>query len=250
MQTEEFFYSEEGLKERQSKLKLLKNCGIYFIQNKINNHIYIGSSLNIKQRFSNHKSTLRHNRHKNQHLQNAWNKYGEENFEFIIEQHLSNIESLLIRENKYIRIYKPEYNNIQVNFEQKFFHSEETKKKIGEKSKQKFIKNPELRAHLKTFNSNRIPWNKGKTGQMSLEHRLKLSEAMKARHPVMLSKESIAKIVEKTSKPIHQYDLDGNFIKIWKSTIEAARFYSAKNSGNFSTAVKKGIKLYNSYWKR
>jgi hypothetical protein len=39
-----------------------------------------------------------------------------------------------------------------------------------------------------------------------------------------------------------KYDLDGNFI--------AARFYGTNNSGNFSTSTKKGIKLYNSYWKK
>ena len=33
------------------------------------------------------------------------------------------------------------------------------------------------------------------------------------------------------------------------SATEAAKFYNAKGSGNFCKAVKKGIKLYNSYWK-
>ena len=64
------------------------------------------------------------------------------------------------------------------------------------------------------------------------------------------SKEIIDKIASKNSIPINQYDLDGNFIRSWKSRAEAARFYKAKSSGNFTTAVKKGIKLYNSYWKK
>ena len=33
------------------------------------------------------------------------------------------------------------------------------------------------------------------------------------------------------------------------SATEAAKFYNTKGSGNFCKAVKKGIKLYNSYWK-
>ena len=41
-----------------------------------------------------------------------------------------------------------------------------------------------------------------------------------------------------------------NLNKEWKSATEAARFYNAKNSGNFCKAVKEGIKLYNSYWKK
>ena len=250
MQTEEFFYSEEGIKERELKLKVFKNCGIYVIQNTINNHIYIGSSINLKQRFSQHKSTLRNNTHKNKHLQSAWNKYGEENFEFIIIEHTSNIKKVLNRENIHIRLYKPEYNNIQVNNDEKFFHSEETKKKIGEKSKQKFINNPNLLFNFIESRKGKPAWNKGLKGIYTLETRKKISEAMKKRTPIKHSKEIIDKIVSKNSIPIYQYDLEGNFIKEWKSATEAARFYNAKNSGNFCKAVKEGIKLYNSYWKK
>ena len=250
MQTKEFFYSEKGIRERELKLKVLKNCGIYIIQNTINNHVYIGSSINLKQRFSQHRSTLRNNTHKNKHLQSAWNKYGEKNFEFIIIEHISNIKKVLSRENRYIRLYKPEYNNIQVNNEERFFHSEETKKKIGEKSKQKFIDNPTLLLNFIESKKGKPAWNKGLKGSCSLEARKKLSETMKKRAPVKLSQEIIDKIVFKNSIPIYQYDLKGNFIKKWKSGAEAARFYNAKNSGNFCKAVKKGIKLYNSYWKK
>ena len=60
------------------------NCGIYAIRNKINNKLYIGQSHNIKIRWQMHKAVLRNNRAANIHLQNAWNKYGEYNFEFLI----------------------------------------------------------------------------------------------------------------------------------------------------------------------
>lgn len=59
-------------------------CGIYFISNKINNKLYIGQSINIEQRWNAHKRELRNNIHENSKLQRAWNKYGEENFEFLI----------------------------------------------------------------------------------------------------------------------------------------------------------------------
>ena len=58
--------------------------GIYMIRNIINNKVYIGQSSDLKDRLAHHKSSLRHNRHYSSYLQNAWNKYGEENFEFII----------------------------------------------------------------------------------------------------------------------------------------------------------------------
>jgi len=59
-------------------------CGIYTITNKIDNKIYVGYSINCFKRFSEHKSLLVNNKHKNDHLQNAWNKYGKENFVFEI----------------------------------------------------------------------------------------------------------------------------------------------------------------------
>lgn len=62
----------------------LKVSGIYCIENKINNKTYIGSSKNLYQRLLKHFALLRHNKHENAHLQSAWNKYGEESFEWFI----------------------------------------------------------------------------------------------------------------------------------------------------------------------
>lgn len=59
-------------------------CGIYKIVNITNSKVYIGQSNNIKKRWTEHRSALNNNRHVNVHLQNAWNKYGENNFEFVI----------------------------------------------------------------------------------------------------------------------------------------------------------------------
>ena len=57
---------------------------IYAIENLINHKKYIGQTKNPKTRKCSHFSKLRHNKHINQHLQNAWNKYGESNFKFYI----------------------------------------------------------------------------------------------------------------------------------------------------------------------
>lgn len=172
---------QEFLAQREERLKILQNCGIYIIQNLINGNIYIGSSSNIKRRFSQHKSTLRHNTHKNKHLQNAWNKYGEENFEFIIIERHAYLEKIIGRENKCISLYKPEYNNIKVNLEGRFVHSEETKRKIGLKSKEKFIKNPALKQQIINLHKGKEPWNKGKKGIYSKETLEKMSQARKCK---------------------------------------------------------------------
>lgn len=58
--------------------------GVYQIKNKLNNKIYVGSSVNIEQRIKAHQKALNTNSHNNHYLQNAWNKYGESNFEFSV----------------------------------------------------------------------------------------------------------------------------------------------------------------------
>jgi group I intron endonuclease len=55
--------------------------GVYEIKNKINEKIYLGCSSNIDKRLRKHFKDLSKNRHFNIHLQNAYNKYGMDNFE-------------------------------------------------------------------------------------------------------------------------------------------------------------------------
>lgn len=57
---------------------------IYSIKNIINNKRYIGQTVNIKKRKSYHFWSLNNNRHFNSKLQNDFNKYGFDNFEFKI----------------------------------------------------------------------------------------------------------------------------------------------------------------------
>lgn len=60
------------------------SIGIYKIKNILNGKVYIGQSVDIEKRWSTHIAELKNNYHYNIHLQSAWNKYGEENFEFSI----------------------------------------------------------------------------------------------------------------------------------------------------------------------
>lgn len=52
--------------------------GVYQIRNLLNGKLYVGSVSHKKgfaDRWSKHRTTLRHKKHFNQHLQCAWNKY-------------------------------------------------------------------------------------------------------------------------------------------------------------------------------
>ena len=83
-----------------------KICGVYKITNMINGKIYIGSSNNIHNRWSQHKTSLNAKTHNNIHLQNAWNLYGDHNFKFeIIEECSPDIQ--YEREQYYLNILNP-----------------------------------------------------------------------------------------------------------------------------------------------
>lgn len=108
--------------------KDLRKAGIYCIENTENKKVYIGSSKNIYQRLLKHFALLRHNKHQNGHLQNAWNKYGEDVFrwyvlEFCPEDKLTETEQLCID------LFGAEYNITRIV--ERNILSEESRTKQG-----------------------------------------------------------------------------------------------------------------------
>lgn len=85
-------------------------CGIYMIRNILNNKVYIGKSVDIKRRWTNHKTNLDNNIHDNKHLQSSWNKYGKNCFDFSIVEECAESE-LNNREIYYIQFYRS-YNSL------------------------------------------------------------------------------------------------------------------------------------------
>ncbi len=81
--------------------------GIYLIKNTLNNKVYVGRSVQIELRTKQHISLLVQNQHANKHLQNSWNKYGEEAFTFeILDTDISEDSELSQLEQLYIDQYQ------------------------------------------------------------------------------------------------------------------------------------------------
>lgn len=100
------------------KISLVENkgiptkAGIYRIINTINNKYYIGSSLNISDRISNHKYLLKNNKHKSPYLQNAVNKYSIDNFvvevlEIIPDEEITDNQYVADVEQQWLDAYMP-----------------------------------------------------------------------------------------------------------------------------------------------
>lgn len=110
-------------------------CGIYQIKNKLNNKVYIGSSTNVKNRLYKHLWLLKKNKHDNTHLQNSFNEYGEDYFDFSLVEYCD-YNDLVIRENYYINFFSScngmyGYNLALVNEFRRNTYNDEVKIKLS-----------------------------------------------------------------------------------------------------------------------
>lgn len=145
--------------------------GIYKITCLINNKIYIGSAVNLFKRKTNHFSDLNKNKHKNKHLQNAFNKYGIDKFTFEVLEHVDT-NLLIIREQFWIDISNCTNRNIGYNVcliagsSLGIKHSEETRKRrsqlnIGNKFNLGNRASIETRRRMSESHKGQKAWNKG-----------------------------------------------------------------------------------------
>lgn len=75
--------------------------GIYKITNTTNGKVYVGSAVNFDTRWKEHIRELRKGTHHSSALQNAWNKYGEEKFEFSIIEECERTRKVLLGREQY-----------------------------------------------------------------------------------------------------------------------------------------------------
>jgi group I intron endonuclease len=80
---------------------------IYQIRNLVTQQTYVGQTTKtIDHRWNLHLRNLKKGSHDNSHLQNAWNKYGADNFECFELDKCSTLEELNELEMNYIRLFK------------------------------------------------------------------------------------------------------------------------------------------------
>jgi hypothetical protein len=149
---------------------------------------------------------LKANTHSNTHLQHAWNKDGQDAFEFTVVEECS--EGVLIaREVAWVEYYDSmnDAKGYNLEYPDRRFHTEETKRRISESHKN----NPKCRGHKHTEEVKRRisevhkgnQYNKGRKGyhhsdetkrkigekhrgkNLSVEHKMKLSIAHKGKIP-------------------------------------------------------------------
>ena len=82
----------------------MSKIGIYYIKNTVTNQVYIGQTIDLDRRKRTHFNNLRNNRHVNTYLQNSFNYYGEDAFEFKILCECSK-EELDNEEIKFMNLY-------------------------------------------------------------------------------------------------------------------------------------------------
>lgn len=127
--------------------KIARITGIYCIINTKNNFIYIGSSINIKKRWVEHKCALKANNHRNKFLQRSYNKDGINSFTFNVLEELDGTRLKLFSREQYWIDYYIKLGYTLYNGHKKVIMSSLT---------------PEQRKQLSLSHKGNIPWNKGK----------------------------------------------------------------------------------------
>lgn len=191
--------------------------GIYKITFIPKNIVYIGQSLDISTRLSQHRNKLSLNKHENSKLQNYYNKYWLDSFKFeIIEQCKEN--ELTDREQYWIDYYggiesKNTFNSRTAELKGHLSEHTKTLLSISHKGLLTGDKNPSKRLDVRKKISNKL---RGRKNPMkTYELRLKMSKTRKEK--------GIAKGKNNPKAfSVLQYDLNMNFIAEYETCKEAS----------------------------
>lgn len=230
--------------------------GIYKITNKINGKSYIGQSLYLERRFKEHRNKLNKGNHINPHLQNAWNKYGEENFEFEIIYVLPDFKltdeyikyALDCLEIGYIKEYKSLSIENGYNIQLGGLGGKQSQETI--EKKKKVIRSDEFKLKIsKAIKGENHPMY-GK--HLPEETKKKISESKKGKKRGEMSDSHKKKIGEANSKKVAMIDKDTNeIIKIFNSLSDVSNYVNKEGSHSNISKVCLGKRktAYGYKWK-
>ena len=156
------------------------NSGVYRIVNTLDGKVYVGSAVNISNRRWIHLSMLRRGRHRNSHLQNAWDKYGEECFIFETIE-MCEPERLIEVEQRWINHYDSasRYNILtKAQSSLGFKHSEEAIDKMSRR-----VFSEETRRHMSEAGAGKPrPWRLGLKHSEETRKKMSLSRRLRPPH--------------------------------------------------------------------
>jgi len=207
-----------------------KKSGIYCILNTVNGKFYIGSTTNLWRRYKNHFNDLSKNQHHSVYLQRAFNKYGNEAFEFHVLEVVEKEEGIYLIEQKYLDFLKPYNRQIGYNVENHVsIRSKETIAKIVATRKangnsEKFQK------HLDSLSE------KKKGVKLSPETKAKISISQKNKTRSESHKKNNGLAIR---KPIIEYDWLGYPVNYFDSLLTAANHFGIKSSTLTADYIKK-----------
>ena len=154
-----------------------KDSGIYQITNAKTGRVYVGSAVNIGDRWYRHKLHLKRGIHNCKPLQNAWNTYGESAFVFDVLEKVEDKSLLLVREQFYLDKIRPFDKSIGYNCCP--VASSTLGIKYTDEAKEKLSKSTKA-SHEKGCYAEKALLQKGVPH--SEEHKRKIAESLKRRH--------------------------------------------------------------------
>lgn len=187
----------------------MKRSGIYCVLCLADGKRYVGQTVDLDRRKKHHFRELSAGQHFNRHLQAAWRKYGEEEFEFRVLE-LAPKDMLDVRESSWIAFFRsadPEFGyNMTLG---------------GHSGRRATPFTDEHRARLSVAGRGRV---------FSAEHRARLSAVNKGKK---LSKEHLEKLraanTGRTRSEEHKQRLaERNKVRIWTPEMRAKASASAK----------------------
>ena len=174
----------------------MKICAVYKITNTITGDFYIGSSKDVKRRWTQHKSPSIWNRCSNNQLYKDMQEYGLKNFVFEI---LAEVEvgKLKEMEQEFIETLKPTYNSNRANG-----LDIERYKKAQKKAQKKYQKSDKGKEAQKKYDNQLCCYN-GETLTLHALYQRFRSQGID--HPTQEAKKYLIK--EESKTPIEFYDV-------------------------------------------